>query len=203
MQILVATRNRGKLREYADLLSILRAEGQPPEWVTLTDLDIAREVEETGTTFEENALLKAQAYAGQSGLLTLADDSGLEVDALNGEPGIYSARYGGPGLDDAGRYRLLLKNLAGVPVDRRAARFRCVVAVSTPEGELFTADGVCEGQIGVEPKGDNGFGYDPVFIVEGYGVTMAELPLDVKNRISHRARALRSVQPTLEAILVG
>jgi XTP/dITP diphosphohydrolase len=203
MQILVATCNRGKLREYADLLSSLRAEGQPPEWVTLTDLGIEREVEETGATFEENALLKVRAYARESGLLTLADDSGLEVDALNGEPGIYSARYGGPGLDDAGRYRLLLRKLAGVPVDKRAARFRCVVAVSTPEGELFTADGVCEGQIGIEPKGDNGFGYDPVFIVEGYGVTMAELSLEVKNRISHRARALRAVQSTLEAILAG
>jgi XTP/dITP diphosphohydrolase len=203
MQILVATRNRGKLREYTDLLSSLRAEGQPPEWVTLTDLGIEREVEETGATFEENALLKVRAYARESGLLTLADDSGLEVDALNGEPGIYSARYGGPGLDDAGRYRLLLRKLAGVPADKRAARFRCVVAVSTPEGELFTADGVCEGQIGIEPKGDNGFGYDPVFIVEGYGVTMAELPLEVKNRISHRARALRAVQSTLEAILAG
>jgi len=203
MQILVATRNRGKLREYADLLASLRADGQPPEWVTLTDLGIEREVEETGATFEENAVLKARAYARESGLLTLADDSGLEVDALGGEPGVYSARYGGPGLDDVGRYRLLLRKLAGVSAGQRAARFRCVVAVSTPEGELFTSDGVCEGQIGVEPKGENGFGYDPVFIAEGYGVTMAELPLEVKNRISHRALALRAVQPTLEAILAG
>jgi XTP/dITP diphosphohydrolase len=203
MQILVATRNRGKLREYRGLLSGLRAGGQPLEWVTLTDLGIEREVEETGATFEENAHLKAQTYAGESGLLTLADDSGLEVDALDGAPGVYSARYGGAGLDDVGRYRLLLKNLAGKPAEQRSARFRCVVAVSTPEGKLYTSDGVCEGQIGIEPKGNYGFGYDPVFIVRDYGVTMAELPPEVKNRISHRAHALRAVQPTLEAILAG
>jgi XTP/dITP diphosphohydrolase len=203
MQILVATRNPGKLREYASLLSGLRANGQPLEWVTLTDLGIEREVDETGVTFEENARLKARAYAGESGLLTLADDSGLEVDALDGAPGVYSARYGGARLDDVGRYRLLLKNLGGTPAEQRTARFRCVVAVSTPGGELYTSDGACEGRIGIEPKGEYGFGYDPVFIVEGYGVTMAELPPDVKNRISHRARALRAVQPTLEAVLAG
>jgi XTP/dITP diphosphohydrolase len=203
MQILVATRNQGKLREYSDLLSGLRANGQPLEWVTLTDLGIEWEVEETGATFEENARLKARTYAGESGLLTLADDSGLVVDALGGAPGVYSARYGGAGLDDVGRYRLLLRSLAGKPAEQRSARFRCVVAVATPEGELYTSDGVVEGQIGVEPKGSYGFGYDPVFIVQGYGVTMAELPPEVKNRISHRAQALRAVQPTLEAMLAG
>ena len=202
MKVLIATRNRGKLREYADLLADLTAGGQPIEWVSLADLGIEREVEETGTTFEENARLKATAYARESGLLTLADDSGLEVDALGGAPGVHSARYGGPELDDEGRYRLLLEALKDVPEGKRSARFRCVVAITTPEGELHTAEGTCEGRIAREPKGEHGFGYDPVFVVEEYGRTMAELGPEIKNRISHRARALEAIRPMLATLLV-
>lgn len=202
MKVLIATRNRGKLREYADLLADLTAGGQPIEWVSLADLGIEREVEETGTTFEENARLKATAYARESGLLTLADDSGLEVDALGGAPGVHSARYGGPELDDEGRYRLLLEALKDVPEGKRSARFRCVVAITTPEGELHTAEGTCEGRIAREPKGEHGFGYDPVFVVEEYGRTMAELGPEVKNRVSHRARALEAIRPMLATLLV-
>ncbi len=197
MKILVATHNTGKLREYAELLADVAPGGKPVEWVSLADLGIEADVEETGATFEENARLKAVAYARQSGLLTLADDSGLEVDALDGEPGVRSARYGGPGLDDAGRYRLLLENLEGVPDAGRGARFRCVVAVGTPEGDVHTAEGICEGRIAHQPRGEHGFGYDPVFYVESRGATMAELGPAVKNRISHRARALEAIRPTL------
>jgi XTP/dITP diphosphohydrolase len=160
------------------------------------------DVEETGDTFEENARIKALAYARASGLLTLADDSGLEVDALGGAPGVHSARYAGPGADDAGRYRKLLAELADVPPKRRAARFRCVVALARPAGILSTAEGTVEGAIGFEPRGSHGFGYDPVFLVEGHGgQTLAELPPDVKNAISHRARAVQAAMPQLRRLI--
>ncbi|MBN1660464.1 MAG: RdgB/HAM1 family non-canonical purine NTP pyrophosphatase [Anaerolineae bacterium] len=196
VQLLVATNNRGKMREYKEILE----EGLPPE-IEITfpvheglDLD----VEETGETFEENARLKAEEFARVSGLLTLADDSGLEVDALGGAPGVYSARYAGPGTTDATRYRKLLGELADVPLEARSARFRCVVALAGPEGVIGIAQGAVEGKIGVEPRGSMGFGYDPVFIVDGYdGLTMAELPPTEKNRISHRARALEAAMPLL------
>lgn len=201
MKILVATHNRGKLREYAELLADLSSAGQSLEWVSLPDMGITTEVEETGQTFEENAVLKAVAYARTSGLITLADDSGLEVKALNGEPGIFSARYGGPGLDEVGRYRLLLERLKDVPDERRAARFVCVIAVATPDGRVQTATGIVEGRIAHDPRGNNGFGYDPVFFVEEWGKRMAELPSEVKNRISHRARALEALKPLLAALI--
>jgi len=191
-RVLIATRNKGKLREYAHLLSDLAV-----EWVTLDDLAIAEDVAETGATFEENARLKAATYARLSGLLTLADDSGLEVDALGGAPGVYSARYAGPGASDEDRYRLLLHHLSGIPEDRRTARFKCVAAVCTPAGDMHTAEGVCEGRITHTPSGDHGFGYDPVFLVLERGVTMAQLPPEEKNRISHRARALAAIHPAL------
>ncbi len=195
-KILVATRNAGKLREYAEMLSGLNV-----DWLMLSDLGIDTEVEETGSTFEENARLKAVAYAQESGLPTLADDSGLEVDALDGAPGIYSARYGEPGLDDQGRYQRLLKDLDGVPPEQRSARFRCVVAICTPGGDIHTAAGACEGQIAFEPKGTHGFGYDPVFQVTELGKRMAELEPQIKNQISHRARALEAIRPTLTRLL--
>ena len=200
MKILVATHNKGKLGEYAGLLAGIVDE-ERLEWVSLKDVGITHDVEETGQTFEENARLKAVAYAKESGLLTLADDSGLEVDVLNGEPGIYSARYGGPGLDDEGRYRLLLKKLKGVEEGKRGARFRCVVALVVPGGEIYTAGGQCEGSIIWEPEGENGFGYDPVFMVSEKGVTMASLDSETKNQISHRARALEALKPTFEVVL--
>lgn len=196
MKLLIATRNRGKLREYKALLAGLELE--------LVDMDaagITLEVEETGATFEENAVLKARTYAQASGLLTLADDSGLEVDALGGEPGVHSARYDGRGGSDEDRYRLLLHCLEGVPAEERGARFRCVVAIATPEGEVYTAEGTCEGRIALQSRGSHGFGYDPVFFVPEYGCTMAQLPPEVKNRISHRARAAEGAREILRHLL--
>jgi XTP/dITP diphosphohydrolase len=203
MKILVATRNPGKLREYAALLTGSSPDDEPVEWVSLSDLAIKTEVNETGATLEENARLKAVTYAQESGLLTLADDSGLEVDALGGAPGVHSARFGRPGLNDAGRYQLLLEKLDGVPDAERSARFRCVVAICTPQGGTYTAQGVCEGRITHSPRGEHGFGYDPVFWVEGRGATMAELPPEVKNQISHRAQALKAIKPLLAKLLAG
>lgn len=195
-RFLVATHNKGKLREYQELLQDLEA--------TFIDLDaagISWDVEETGDSFEENAVLKAKAYAEASGLLTLADDSGLEVDALNGKPGVRTARFGGEGLNAVERYELLLEKLEGVPWQKRGARFRCVVALANPSGLLRTATGTVEGRIAHVPSGTGGFGYDPVFFVLQEEVTMAELPAAVKNRISHRARALEALRPQLEALL--
>jgi len=191
-RLLVATHNRGKMREYAALLADLPIE------VTWLDAEgIELEVDETGATFAENAILKARAYAALSGLLTWADDSGLEVDALEGRPGVYSARYGGPGLSDDARYRALLAELAGVPDAARTARFHCVVAIARPDGKLFTTDGTVEGTILHEARGSNGFGYDPVFFVPEYAASMAELSAEVKNRISHRARAAANARTIL------
>jgi XTP/dITP diphosphohydrolase len=192
VKLLIATRNRGKLREYEHLLDDVRL-----ELVDLAEAGIAIQVEETGLTFEENAALKAGTYARASGLLTLADDSGLEVDALGGEPGVRSARYDGRGGSDEDRYRLLLRRLEGVPEQERRARFRCVIAIATPRKKLCTAEGTCEGRIALEPKGGYGFGYDPVFFVLESGCTMAQLPPDVKNAISHRARAAQGAKEVL------
>jgi len=189
VKLLVATNNLGKVREYEELLA-----GLPFEVTFPAQEGIALEVEESGATFEENARLKALAYARASGLPTLADDSGLEVDALGGAPGVRSARYAGPGASDVDRYQKLLDALAGVPEDQRTARFCCVVALAWPDGTVHTAEGRCEGQIGWAPRGEHGFGYDPVFIVDGFGgLTMAELEPEVKNRISHRARAVQNL----------
>lgn len=198
IKLLVATNNPGKVREYQALLKGL------PLTLTLTypaqeGIDI--EVEETGSTFAQNARLKATAYARTSGLLTLADDSGLEVDALEGEPGTRSARYAGQGASDEDRYRLLLSNMEGVPWQQRTARFRCVIAVARPQGEVHTAQGTCEGVIAFEPRGEHGFGYDPVFYVPEHGQTMAELEPEVKNRISHRARAAEGARRILQELL--
>lgn len=164
-----------------------------PEGITL-------EVEETGTSFLENAVLKARRYAQVSGFLTLADDSGLEVDILGGEPGVRSSRYAGPGASDADRVQVLLEKLRDVPWEQRRARFRCVVAIATPDGQVQTAEGECSGIIAFEPRGTHGFGYDPVFYMPEFDATMAELPPEVKNQVSHRARAVRAARPLLEEI---
>ncbi|MFN2245143.1 MAG: RdgB/HAM1 family non-canonical purine NTP pyrophosphatase [Anaerolineae bacterium] len=198
-KLLVGTNNPGKVQEYEELLSDL------PGTLEITfpaQEGLALDVEESGDTFEENARIKALAYAQASGLPSLADDSGLEVDALGGAPGVHSARYAGPASNDVDRYRKLLDALSDVPAGQRAARFRCVVALALPDGTLHTAGGTCEGEIGFAPRGEHGFGYDPVFIVAGYnGQTLAELPPDVKNEISHRARALATIQPVLRKLL--
>jgi XTP/dITP diphosphohydrolase len=192
IRLLVASNNPGKIREYRELLAGLRLE---LTWPRQEGLDL--EVEETGSTFAENARLKAAAYAVASGLWVLADDSGLEVDALNGAPGVYSARYGGPGKSDRDRYELVLRQLAEVPANQRAARFCCVIALASPGGQIWFAEGVCEGVITFEPRGEGGFGYDPIFLLPALGRTMAELAPEEKNRLSHRARAVAALKPVL------
>lgn len=188
-RLLIATGNAGKMREYADLLRDI-----PFELVSLRDLGITHEVNETGETFEENAWLKASEYAAISGILTLADDSGLEVDALSGEPGVRSARYGGDACQsEEDRVALLLKNMADVPWDERSARFRCVIAIAAPEAPQPTlvaqTEGEVAGMIQYTPQGADGFGYDPVFYVPLYDKTLAQLSPDDKNKVSHRAIA--------------
>ena len=183
-KLLVATRNPGKAREYRQLLR-----GIHFEVTSLDEEGVAEDVEETGDSFEENACLKARTYSSVSGLPTLADDSGLEVDALQGAPGIKSARYGGSGLSDADRVTFLLENLKGVEWEDRKGRFRCVIAIAWPLEEVKTVTGVVDGLIQYEPQGTGGFGYDPVFYLPHLGRTMAELTLEEKNGLSHRAEA--------------
>ena len=190
--LLVATRNRGKLRELASLLSDV-----PMKLLSLDEAGVEGEVEETGATFEENAVLKATAYARSSGLTTLADDSGLEVDALGGEPGVRSARYAGPDADDGARVRLLLSKLSETPSGRRQARFRCAMAVASPNGSARTFAGECEGIIADAPRGRNGFGYDPAFLFPETGRTMAELSSEEKDAVSHRGMAARRAAAAL------
>lgn len=195
-RILVATHNKGKIAEYADIL------GSQFSWLTLEVVGIVDDVPEIGDTFIENATLKAVAYARQTGLLTLADDSGLEVDALSGQPGVLTARYGGPGLSFPQRYGLLLHNLVQVPDENRTARFRCAVVLAAPDGAIIgTAEGACEGFIARAPAGEGGFGYDPVFYLPDYDLTMAQLPASEKHRISHRGRAARAIAPVLHRAL--
>jgi XTP/dITP diphosphohydrolase len=185
VKLVLATGNAGKIREISRLL-----EGSGVTLLTPQDLAQVPEVIEDGATFEANALKKARAFARAGALPALADDSGLCVDALGGRPGVHSARFGGPGATDADRCRLLLEELAPVPDNDRGAAFVCVVAVCRPDGTCQTFEGRCQGVITREPRGDNGFGYDPVFYVPEHGRTMAQLPLAVKNQISHRGRAL-------------
>ena len=234
-KLLIATRNPGKMLEYEELLR-----DTPFQLVSLDDLAVTGEVEETGDTFWENAVLKATSYAAMAGILALADDSGLAVDALGGEPGVRSARYGqkspgaeesplgfpskGPTLSplsqrgvggisppdmpgkmsDEDRVRLLLRSLEGVPWERRTARFRCVICVAHPGTEHGPApicsEGAVAGMIQYQPQGDQGFGYDPVFFLPSYGLTMAQLSLAEKNNISHRADAARKAVETLKKL---
>jgi XTP/dITP diphosphohydrolase len=196
MELLIATGNPGKVREYDELLA-----GLPLTCVGPADLGITLDVEESGGTYQENAALKALAFSRASGQLTLADDSGLEVDALDGRPGVRSARYGGPGMGDADRWKLLLRELEGVPREERTARFRCVIALATPDGTVTTAEGSCEGVIAFEAAGAHGFGYDPVFYLPDRRCTMAQLPAEVKNRISHRGRAAQAARPLIVGLL--
>ncbi|MFC1918570.1 RdgB/HAM1 family non-canonical purine NTP pyrophosphatase [Chloroflexota bacterium] len=187
-KLLLATNNQDKVREYRSLLH-----GLPLELVTLADQGITTVVDEVGESLEENAKLKAGLLAAESQLLALADDSGLEVDALGGEPGRLSARYAGEGASDSDRVNYLLSRLKDVPCQKRTARFRCVIAVATPAGEVELCSGECQGVISFEPKGRYGFGYDPVFYLPGLGKTMAELPMEIKNKLSHRGRAAGKV----------
>ena len=194
MKFVLATHNPGKLKEMADILSSLGVEVVSP-----SDLGVDVEVEETGATFAENAMLKARAICEASGLPAIADDSGLCVDALNGGPGVYSARYGGEGLDDAGRTRLLLENMRGQTT--RAAHFACAIACVFPNGKTLTAEGRCDGAVAFAPMGTGGFGYDPVFLVPEKGKTFSQLTEAEKNEISHRGKALRDFAGKLETYL--
>ena len=191
-KLLIATRNQGKVREYRELLADL-----PFEVLSLADAGLDADVEETGETFAENALLKARTYAHLSGLLTWADDSGLAVDALDGWPGVHSARHAGPNATDADRIGILLQRLADVPPQERGAAFHCVVAIATPDGRAWTTEGMCAGAIIDEPAGSGGFGYDSVFFVPDLGKTFAQLSSREKNAISHRGIAAREAAALL------
>jgi XTP/dITP diphosphohydrolase len=195
-ELLLSTNNRGKLEE----LSILFA-GLLYRLVSPSQLGLKLDVEESGKTYAANARLKAGAFARASGLLTLADDSGLEVEALNGAPGVMSSRYAGPDATDSQRVAYLLARLKHGPVEKRTARFRCVMAIAQPDGEVKLCSGSCHGAIALEPRGSNGFGYDPIFYFPRLCKTMAELPAEVKNRISHRARAAMRARKILLNLL--
>jgi XTP/dITP diphosphohydrolase len=191
--LLVATTNLHKLDEYRAMFTDL-----PYQLLSLRDIRLDLTVEETGTTFQENAELKALAYARASGLLSLADDSGLEIDALGGAPGVYSARFGGENASYEDRFRLLYEQLAGVPVEQRTARFRCVITIAEPSGYHQSVEGVIEGMVADVPRGANGFGYDPIFLVPELGKTTAEISPGLKNEISHRGRAARLARALLD-----
>ena len=187
MKVVLASKNRHKLEEISQI-----TRKYDMELVLPSELGVDIDVEETGTTFEENSFLKAEAVMKATGLPALADDSGIAVDALNGEPGIYSARYGfDPTLDDWGRLQLLLKNTEAVPDGQRQAKFVCVITMVTPEGQTIQARGEIHGELLRAPAGENGFGYDPIFYYPPLGMTTAEMPGEVKNQVSHRANALK------------
>ena len=185
-RIIVATKNKGKVAEFQQLFAKKGIEVR-----SLLDYDHMPDVEETGTTFAENAILKATTIANMLHETVIADDSGLIVDALNGEPGVYSARYAGEGKNDQANIEKVLTKLQGVPFEQRTARFYCTLAVAKPNGDVITVDGVCEGYITKSPIGENGFGYDPIFFVPEKQRTMAQLTKEEKNEISHRAKALQ------------
>jgi XTP/dITP diphosphohydrolase len=194
MKIIAATKNKNKLREFGEILKGF-------EIISQEDAGIDIDVEETGTTFEENSFLKAKAIYDASGIPAIADDSGLCVDALGGEPGVYSARYGGEGLDDTGRWQLLLKNMEGK--ENRACKFVSVICCAFPDGTQLMARGEVHGVVAQGPKGEGGFGYDPIFWLPQQGKSMAELTAEEKNKISHRGNALRVFKKELEKKLNG
>ncbi len=192
MKILLATQNQGKVRELRELLV-----DEAIEVLSLRDIPNWEDIEENGVTFADNAALKAREAVRRTGLITLADDSGLEVDALEGAPGVYSARFAGEPKDDERNIDKLLQLLGTTPEDQRTARFRCALVVATPLGEEFLTEGAVEGRILTERHGSDGFGYDPVFYLPKFAKTMAELTMNEKNSLSHRAQAFRKVIPIL------
>lgn len=194
-KMIFATGNEGKMREVRMILGDLRA-----EILSLKEAGIQAEAEENGTTFEENAVIKAKEIMEKTGALVLADDSGLEVDALNGEPGIYSARYMGHETSYHIKNKNLIERLEGKTGEERSARFVCAIAACFPDGRVLTTRGTMEGQIGYEEKGENGFGYDPIFYLPEYQCYSGELPLEEKNKLSHRGKALRLMKEQLEAL---
>ncbi len=196
MKIVIATSNQNKLRELKELLK-----GFDVQLLSLTDFPDCPPVVEDGESFAENALKKAQTICAHTGLLTIADDSGLEVDCLEGSPGIFSARYAGEGADDRKNYGKLLREIKGVTPENRGARFRCVLAIAAPCGRQRIVEGEYRGRIITKPRGENGFGYDPVFLDTISGLTFAEMTHDQKNQISHRARALQELVKILPEFL--
>ena len=194
-KLLLASSNPGKMREYRLLLDNLGY-----QIVTLSDQRIRKIATEQGDSYEQNAQIKATTYAELSQLITLADDSGLEVDALHGKPGVHSARFAGEDATDADRVTKLLAMMDGIPWDKRTANFKCVIAIATPEGELELCQGKCPGIISFKVRGKNGFGYDPIFYLPELDKTMAELPLELKNQLSHRGQAARKARKILKQL---
>ncbi len=191
-EIIIATRNRKKVEEIRAMLSEL-----PLHILSLADFPELPEPQETGKTFAENAEIKALAAAKATGKIALADDSGLEVDALGGQPGVLSNRFAGQGASDRDKYMLVLRMMEGVPDEKRTARFRAAIAIARPDGYVVVVEGACEGLIAHEPKGEYGFGYDPIFYLPDIGKTMAELTPEEKNKISHRAKAIQAAKLVL------
>jgi XTP/dITP diphosphohydrolase len=194
--VIIATRNKGKIREIREALK-----GLGLRIHALSDFSGVPEIEEDGKSFTENALKKARFYSKYFGKLTIADDSGLEVDSLDGLPGIYSARYAGEGASSQENNRRLLREMQGLPISKRGARFQCILAVASPDGKEITVEGSCKGRIGFKEKGRRGFGYDPLFILPTRGKMMAELSLEEKNKISHRGKALRKLRKRIAELI--
>lgn len=192
-KLIAATKNSGKLKEIREILG-----GLPFEVVSMEDAGITDDIEETGSTFEENALIKAREIHRKTRQMVMADDSGLEVDYLNGAPGIFSSRFAGEGATDEDKNNKLLELLKDVPVDKRTARFVCVIAVVFPDGTHFTVKGTCEGYISYKPEGSNGFGYDPLFYIPKLNMTTAQMSSEKKHEISHRGKALRMMVEELK-----
>jgi len=195
IELVLASRNKKKIEELKAILADM-----PVRILSLADFPEIPETPETGNTFAENAELKAQAAAEATGRIALADDSGLEVDALNGQPGVLSNRFAGPGASDQDKYMRILELLQGVPDEKRTARFRAAIAIALPNGPVTTVEGSCEGRIAQEPRGDHGFGYDPIFYLPHLNKMMAELLPEEKNAISHRAKALQKAKEALSNI---
>lgn len=192
-KLVIASTNKGKIKEIKEVLDGF-------EFLSLTDFPKIKEIEETGKTFEENALIKAKTVYDYANAMTLADDSGLEVDELNGAPGVYSARYSGEGAADDKNCEKLLNELKDIPKENRTARFRCVIVLYNGENDKHIFNGTCEGKIINEKRGTNGFGYDPLFVPNGYNKTFAELDSETKNKISHRGKALEQLKNYLNKL---
>ncbi|RLQ98019.1 XTP/dITP diphosphatase [Falsibacillus albus] len=196
-QVIIATKNKGKAKEFVSMFSPYGIEVK-----TLLDIPNAPDVEETGTTFKENAILKAETISGEMNTIVIADDSGLAIDALEGRPGVYSARYAGEEKNDEANMDKVLMELKDIPGEDRTARFHCALAVAVPGEETITVEGTCDGHILFERQGTNGFGYDPIFFVKEQGKSMAELSSSEKNKISHRAKALQQLKDRIDTIIV-
>lgn len=196
-QVIIATKNKGKAKEFEKLFSPYDI-----KVLTLLDFPDVTDIEETGTTFEENAILKAEAISKQFHTMVISDDSGLIVDALNGRPGVYSARFAGEEKNDEANIRKVLVEMENIPTEKRTARFYCAIALAIPGEETRTVSGICEGEILKEKRGTNGFGYDPIFFIRDKGETMAEITSDEKNLISHRAKAMQKLISLLKTIFV-